>query len=118
MKKISLLCGVLLLIVAIIWAAIDVRKMDSSSMKPSVNPGDFVICTPWFSKTHLKSGDLIIVNLKTPGGQAMTIRRFSDYRDGGMAAWLTADAPNGIDSKQIGNIPITDISSKVLTVIR
>ena len=117
MKKILFLCIVLLLLVAIIWAAIDVRKMDSSSMKPAMNPGDFVICTPWFSKTHLKSGDLVIVNLKTPDGQAMTIRRFSDYRDGGVTAWLTADAPNGIDSKQVGNIPISDISSKVLTVI-
>ena len=118
MKKILILCGSLILIIAIIWIPINVHKMDSSSMKPSVNPGDFVISTPWFSKTHLKSGDLIIVNLKTPDGEATTIRRFSDYRDGGTTAWLTSDSPRGIDSRQLGNIPLTDISSRVLTVIR
>jgi hypothetical protein len=86
-------------------------------MKPSMNPGNIVICTPGFSKSHLKNGDLIIVIIKTPDGNATTIRRFSDYRDGGMTAWLTADATDGIDSKEIGNIPIKDISAKVLTVI-
>lgn len=128
MKKPSIFRSLCFLLVALIVPFVIARiflfqaiTMCSSSMEPTVNSGNIVICTKWFDKSSLRKGDLVVVAMNIDQQSFTTLRRFIEYRDEGRSAWVVADSNKGLktffDSEKVGSIPLTDITLKALIVL-
>jgi len=115
-----LLVPILLFVIARIFFFQPIT-MSSTSMEPTVNSGNIVICTKWFDKSTLRKGDLVVVVLNIYQCSFTTVRRFIEYRDAVMSAWVVADRTKGLkkffDSEKVGSIPVADIKLKVLFVL-
>lgn len=101
--------------------------MESNSMSPLVNgsttprahDGDTVISSRWFRQSSVRTGDLLVADIPTPGGRIRTVRRV-EQQAGTPAGWyyLRAISTNGYDSRHFGLLPAKDIRGKVLWVYR
>lgn len=102
-------------------------KLDSNSMQPLVNgsttvaskDGDTVVGTKWFCESWIRTGDLVVADIPTPGGRIRTVRRVEQQADTPVGwFYLRAMSTNGYDSRQFGPLPSTNIKAKVLWVSR
>jgi signal peptidase I len=98
MKKPSIfrwLCFLLVTLILLFFVArvflFQAITMSSSSMEPTVNSGNIVICTKYFDKSKLRKGDLVVVVMNTDQCSFTTLRRFIEYRDEGRSAWVVGD---------------------------
>ena len=129
----SFVCAALLGIGAVtlpVWLLslrFSVMEMGSTSMQPLVagqgappsRIGDFVVVAKWFRVASLRTGDLVTVDIPTPTGRVRTVRRIEQQPDTPAGQfYVRAANDSGIDSRQFGPLPASDIHGRVVWILR
>lgn len=127
-KKVALVVlTVFVFVVIVICCGFSVMLMGSGSMQPVItgqgmtgyNAGDLVVVAKWFRVDSLRTGDLVAVDIPTPSGRVRTVRRIEQQADTPAGKfYLRAASDNGIDSRQFGPLPASDIRGKVIWILR
>ena len=103
-------------------------QMESPTMEPIIHEksnsssiGDFILYRKHFKVSSLRSGDLVVVNLKTSYGNICTVRMIDNHSDSPSGFFYVVSVnqkKHGIDSSSLGAIPSSDIIGKVVHIIK
>jgi signal peptidase I len=113
--------------IIILFSGFSLKEMGSTSMQPLImgkgeppsHAGDLIVIAKWFRIASLRTGDLVIVDIPTPTGCVHTVRRIEQQPDTPTGQfYLRAESDNGIDSRQFGPLPASDIHGRVIWILR
>jgi type IV secretory pathway protease TraF len=114
-------------IAVLLFAGFSVMEMGSPSMQPLVagqgappsRSGDWVLVAKWFHTASLRTGDLVVVNIPTSTGRVRTLRKIEQQPDTPAGQfYVKAVSNSGIDSRQFGPFPASNIYGRVIWIIR
>ncbi len=91
---------------------LSVVKVVGSSMKPTLDSGDFVLTTRLFRR--LRVGDLVVCKHRQ---YDTIIKRVTSIEPSGTLK-VAGDAPDSLQEEDFGPLSLEDIKSKVLFSIR
>ena len=88
-------------------------------MQPLIVTDSIIVAVKRFHAASLRSGDLVVVDIPTPEGRVLTVRKIEQQPDT-MAGqfYLRAVNTNGYDSRQFGALQVADIRGKVIWIFR
>ncbi len=122
-RSVIALLAVLLLIAVVAFSGFSVMEMASTSMEPLItgrgsppsHDGDLVVFAKWFSLDSLRAGDLVVVNVPTPDGRALTVRKVEQQPDTPAGhVYVRSAQDGGIDSRQFGPLSSSHIHGRVV----
>jgi signal peptidase I len=124
-KVVIVALAVFAVVIVVLFSGFSVMEMGSTSMQPVItgkgeppsHAGDLVLATKWFRVAALRTGDLVIVDIPTPTGRVRTVRRIEQQPDT-PAGQFFVRAESGIDSRQFGPLPASDIHGRVVWILR
>ncbi len=114
-------------VAVILFSGFSVMEMGSTSMQPVISgqgappsrAGDLVVIAKWFRVASLRTGDLVAVDIPTPTGRVRTVRRIEQQPDTLAGQfYVRAASESGIDSRQFGPLPASDIHGRVIWILR
>jgi signal peptidase I len=118
-RTVLILIAAFLLFVLVVRSLFIVSPMRTGSMQPLIATNDIVVAAKWFHVASLRSGDLVAVDIPTPGGRVLTIRKIEQQSDTPVGQfYLRAVSTNGVDSHFFGPLPAADIRGRVIWIIR
>jgi signal peptidase I len=126
-RAVIVLLAVCVLVIVVLFSGFSMMEMGSTSMQPVIagqgappsRDGDLVVVAKWFRVTSLRTGDLVVVDIPTPTGRVRTVRRIEQQPDTPLGRfYLKAESDNGIDSRQFGSLPASDIHGRVIWILR
>ena len=86
---------------------------------PPSHVGDLLVITRWFRVASLRTGDLVTVDIPTPTGRVRTVRRIEQQPDTPVGQYFVrAVSDSGIDSRQFGPLPASNIYGRVIWIIQ
>ena len=127
-KRVALVAlAVCIIIIVVLFSGFSVVEMSSTSMQPVIagqgappsRAGDLVVVAKWFRVASLRTGDLVAVDIPTPTGRVRTVRRIEQQPDTPAGQfYVRAESDSGIDSRQLGPLPASDIHGRVVWILR
>jgi len=114
-------------VIVVSFSGFSVMEMGSTSMQPVIagqgappsHAGDLLVVTRWFRVASLRTGDLVTVDIPTPMGRVRTVRRIEQQPDTPAGRfYFRAASDSGIDSRQFGPLPASDIRGRVVWILR
>ena len=118
-RIILILIVICLLLVVVIRSLFVVSPMRTGSMQPLISSNDVVVAAKWFHAASLHNGDLVVVNIPTPAGQILTVRKVEQQTNTPNGQfYLQAVSTNGVDSRQFGTLPLKNIRGRVIWIIK
>jgi predicted PurR-regulated permease PerM len=111
---------VCLLFVVVVHSAFIVSPMSSDSMQPLISTNSTIIAARWFHTASLHSGDFVIADIPLPdSNRVLTVRQIEQQSDTLAGQfYLRAANTNGLDSRQFGTLPASNIVGRVLWVLK
>lgn len=109
-----------LLFVIVVRTAFVVSPMPTDSMQPLISTNSTIVAVRWFGVASLRSGDFVIADIPLPDNkQVLTVRQIEQQPDTPAGQfYLRAANTNGLDSRQFGTLPASNIVARVLWVLK
>ena len=126
-KAVIVALVVCVIVIVVLFSGFSVMEMGSTSMQPVIagqgappsRAGDLVVVAKRFRVASLHTGDLVVVDIPTPTGRVRTVRRIEQQSDTPAGQFcVRAESDNGIDSRQFGPLPASDIHGRVIWILR
>lgn len=119
-RMILVLILVCLILVMVVRKAFIVSPESPYSMQPLISTNSTIIAAKWFRTASLHSGDFVVVNIPLPDNKrVLTVRQIEQQPDTPAGLfYLRAADTNGIDSRQCGSLPASNIVARVWWVIK
>ena len=126
-RVVIVLIAVCAVVFVVLFSGFSVMEMGSTSMQPVIagqsappsRAGDLVVVAKWFRVASLRTGDFVTVDIPTPTGRVRTVRRIEQQPDTPAGQfYFRAARDSGIDSRQFGPLPASDIHGRVVWILR
>ena len=119
--------AVCVIIIVVLFSSFSVMEMGSTSMQPVIagqgappsHAGGLVVVAKWFSVASLRNGDLVVVDIPMPTGRVRTVRRIEQQPETPAGQfYVSAENDGGIDSRQFGPLPASDIHGRIIWILK
>ena len=119
-RSVLILVLVCLLFVFVVRIAFIVSLESPDSMQPLISTNSTIVAARWFHTASLHSGDLVVVSIPLPDSKrVLTVRQIEQQRDTPAGQfYLRAANTNGLDSRQFGSLPASNIVGRVLWIFK